>query len=438
MLEALLKNTVFASRQRLIEIKKHQYENTSDPEQIRSFQLRRFNLVWKHAYKNIAFYEWWMKEHHLPEIISTLEEISDFPVLTKKVINKNRELIFDQFKRSRTVSTGGSTGEPTLFPVCTEDFSSIYTNTYVARGWWGLKPLDRIVSLWGHSHLFGSGLKGKAKEYKRRLQDSMINTVRLNAYDMRPDIISEYYRVVLRAQPVAIIGYTSCLYKLARYMVDNGLQGSVGSSLKVVIPTSESVSDNDVKTMEDAFKVPVAIEYGMAETGVIAYSRNHTNDMPVFWDSFVCRVDAGKALFVTTITDRLFPLINYCTDDCVTSSVVAGESVLAFQKVEGRKQESFTVGTQAGFPLVISGILLVHIMKGYPNIYSVQGEQLTDKSVCIYLTSNKLLDLNKAHSFMVEQLFQDHPEVDPAALILRQTDDVQRSVAGKEKVIRST
>jgi len=436
MLGPLLSKTVFADRLSLIRDKMAKYETIFDPDEICKSQCLSFNRVWKYAYENTIFYERWKKDNKLPDQISSLDEIDCFPELTKQDLNKCRDIIFGQFKGCRTVSTGGSTGEPTIFPVHNDDYLNIYADAYLGRAWSGIKPFDRMVSLWGHSHLFGSGLKGRVNEFKRRLKDKMINTVRLNAYDMRPETIADYYGVVKKTKPIVVIGYTSSIYKLARYIVDYELEGSIGNQLKVVIPTAETVSESDVTVMRQAFGKPVAIEYGMAETGVIAYSRKQTFDMPIFWDSFVCRVEQGNGLKVTTISNRMFPLINYRTEDVVSPSLIHGNNLLRINRVEGRVQESFTLRSRNGEPLVLSGILIVHIMKSYPNIYSVQGEQLPEGRICVHLVSGKTLNLDDAKVHFVRMLIKDHPDHDDDAILFQQNSETQLSLAGKERIMR--
>ena len=235
---------------------------------------------------------------------------------------------------------------------------------------------------------------------------------------------------------MVISGYTSSIYKLARYIVDYELEGSIGNQLKVVIPTAETVSDSDVTVIRKAFRKPVAIEYGMAETGVIAHSRDQTFDMPIFWDSFVCRLDKCNGLKVTTISNRMFPLINYRTDDIVSPTLIHGNNLLRIKRVEGRVQESFTLRTQNGEHLILSGILIVHIMKCYPNIYSVQGEQLPEDRICVHLVSDKSLNLDDAKAHFVRMLLKDHPDHDDDAILFQQNSATQLSLAGKEKIMR--
>lgn len=420
----------------MIKDRKVLYEAKFSSDEICELQLRSFNRVWSQAQNQIDFYSFWKRKHHLPEKIQTLEDLRHFPLLAKKDLNENQEIIFNQFKKFPQISTGGSTGEPTRFPIQIKDTLRGYADAYMARSWWGMEPLEKNILFWGHSHLFGSGLKGRINDFKRRFKDKVIRTIRLNAYDMCPETIENYYEIVARVKPAVIVGYTSCIYKLARFMIDHGLEGTLCSGLKAVIPTAETVSENDVVVMEKAFLRPIVVEYGMAETGVIAYSRRETWDMAIFWDSFLARVNEEDNLSVTSLSRRLFPLINYQTDDRILPQIKAGESVLSFSKLQGRSQENFTLATELNDPLLISGILIVHIMKGYPFIYSVQTEQLPFDRIRIHLISDRKLDLNKIKVYCLTELSKDYSGIDKKAVSFHQSKSASLSLAGKERVIK--
>ena len=84
----------------------------------------------------------------------------------------------------------------------------------MVRSWWNIKPLDKMVSFWGHSHLFGDGILGKFNELKRKLKDYIVNIERLNAYDIHSNTIEEYYYKVKRIKPLIISGYIHVLQNL--------------------------------------------------------------------------------------------------------------------------------------------------------------------------------------------------------------------------------
>lgn len=56
-----------------------------DKSNIEQYQIDKFNEVWEDAYKNIPFFKEWKDTYKLPSSISSLSELSNWPVLTKKI-----------------------------------------------------------------------------------------------------------------------------------------------------------------------------------------------------------------------------------------------------------------------------------------------------------------------------------------------------------------
>jgi phenylacetate-coenzyme A ligase PaaK-like adenylate-forming protein len=413
------------------------YDAPLDPMEIARRQTAAWNETWDRCLREIPFYQHWRRAHKLPGRVSSLDEVADFPPLTKQDLQQHRDLLFHQPGILGSISTGGSTGEPTAFPTGGDDVELAYALSYTGKSWWGVEPLDRIAFFWGHSHLFGTGLKGRVNEAKRRLQDWCINTRRFNAYDMTPATLARYLEGARRFRPLALVGYTSCLYKLGRHVLDSGQDGArLFPDLRVAIATSETVSPADVDVMQRAFGAPVALEYGMAETGVIAYSRGETRDLRIFWDSYAARVNSEGVLHLCTIGGRFFPLVNYRTEDVVAVREAHGPSVLALSSVQGRARDVLRIGTIGGEPLCLSGILMVHLLKLYPGLYSIQFEQTATDAVRIHLVSDRELDLGAVRAYFMREVGKDHPALDGAKVEFVQADAAARSVAGKETLLR--
>jgi len=435
-INSFTRNVFLTRRLELIRERIRFYEQEIDPERVIERQITQFNRVWRRCYEDIPFYAFWQDKHRLPEQISSVEDLNDFPMLTKRDVIEHQALIMEHGKVRGVVHTGGSTGEPASFPVSAADHDRNYANMYTGRSWWGIEPLVREVKFWGHSHLFGTGLRGAIKERKRRAQDFLINTVRLNAYDTRLDTLARYAEKIRATQPISLVGYTSCLYKLARYLIDQGNDRTGFEDLKAVIPTAETVSPADVTLMEQAFGAPVAIEYGMAETGVIAHSQRTANNIRVFWDSFICTVGEHSGLTVTTLGDKRFPLIHYRTDDIVEPKVSEAGSLLAITAITGRKKDILKIGSRSGQPLHVNGVFFHHVLKLYPSLYSIQFEQVDEERIHIHLSSDRRLDLEDVRSFFLREVAKDHPDVDPSSVDFFQGEEAEKTLAGKEQLVR--
>jgi len=92
---------------------------------------------------------------------------------------------------------------------------------------------------------------------------------------------------------------------------------SKNQNLINLILTSESVTKTDIKVIEKYLGLRVINEYGMAEAGVIGYSRYDTNNIEIFWDNYILQATDNNKIHITTIWDKKFPLINYDPDDLV-------------------------------------------------------------------------------------------------------------------------
>ncbi len=431
---AMLRRFLFKNRRRMLAAKVERYR-IEDRETIERLQVARFNAVWSYCLSDVPFYRSWASEHDLPDHIDRPSDLATFPPLTKQVIVERSDEIFQRGEVKSWVTTGGSTGEPARYPAGPAEADLAWANMYVGRGWWGIRPFDEHVMLWGHAHLFGSGLKGSIAQARRRGADRVLNITRLNAYDMTEQALRSHYRGLRGSNPVFIVGYTSAVFRLARHIEANGLALQM-KRLRGVILTAETVSDADVDTVERVFRASAIIEYGAAETGVIAYSRDKARRLQVFWDSFICLRDAGGFLSLTTITPRIFPLVNYQIGDMVGGGDAADRSVLTFDSVLGRRQDVIKVAASGGRELVLSAILPVHILKGYPSVRSVAFEQ-HDASVSVFVETHGALDTDDIAGYFARELHKDHPDFDSNSVRFFRVDEQQMTRAGKHRLIRT-
>jgi phenylacetate-coenzyme A ligase PaaK-like adenylate-forming protein len=430
---AILRSVLFKNRRQMLSAKVERYR-TQDRETIERLQVAQFNAVWSYCLSDVPFYRTWAREHDLPDRIDRPSDLAAFPTLTKQVIVERSDEIFQGGTVRSWVTTGGSTGEPARYPVGTTEAGLAWANMYLGRGWWGIRPFDEHVMIWGHSHLFGTGLKGRIAQAKRKGADRVLNITRLNAYDMTEQALESHFLRLRRGNPLFMVGYTSGVFRLARYIEANGLALQV-NRLRGVVLTSETVSDADIDTVERVFRAPAIIEYGAAETGVIAYSRDKARTLQVFWDSFICLRDAGGVLSLTTITPRLFPLVNYEIGDVVGGGNAADGSVLTFDSVLGRKQDVIKVAAIDGRELELSAILPVHILKGYTGVRSVAFEQ-HDASVSVFVETDGALDSDDIARYFARELRKDHPSFDPHSVKFLQTAEQQKTPAGKHRLVR--
>ena len=432
LLSALFGASIFRERLSLLEEKKRRYESITDPEAIRCYQLEKLNRVWKSAYTTLPFYAKWKVDHNLPDAFSSLEELATFPPLTKKVIYENQMVIQEGLEDFYLTTTGGTSGVTTHFPTSKKDANEAYANAYLGRSWWDIEPFSPILMYWGHSHLFGAGLKGVIKKFKRKLNDWLINTVKISSYDLDAGNVRRFYNAIPNSSAETIISYTSNLFKICKFMESEGLERPK-SPLKNVILTSETATDADVAVIEKHLKARVIHEYGMAETGVIAYSVEETDNIRILWDSFIIEVSDSGRLYLTSICHKVFPLFRYDSEDRVEVREQYDGNVLALRAIEGKVRNILTVPSIDGESLTISTIFFDHVLKYYPGIYAVQYRQL-ERGVEIILSSDNSIDLENLKRYMVREADKEFGNIDFNKIALLQGGS-GKTIAGKHQVM---
>ncbi|WP_141015556.1 phenylacetate--CoA ligase family protein [Nocardioides sambongensis] len=336
--------TLFSRRQSEISRRAALYEGLLDRGRIEQYQLSAFNATWTTCLEEIPFYRSWAAKHALPPRIEVIADLASFPVLTKRDIVDNSEEIFRNGRITSAYSTGGTTGTPTRYPRGDRDFFSIYADVYTARGWWGIRPLDPYIHLWGHSHLFGGS---RIAQIKRAAADRIVGATRLNAYDMSNEALERHFRTYQNATPAYLVGYTSALFRLARH-IENNHPGSRLPSIRAVVATAETVSQADAETISRVFGAPLINEYGAAEVGDMAVSRESTWNMQVLWASCILHLTETDDIQVTTLNPRLFPLINYAVGDRAVGIDVERGNALRLSAVTGRSQDTITLRDSNG------------------------------------------------------------------------------------------
>ena len=176
------------------------------------------------------------------------------------------------------------------------------------------------------------------------------------------------------------------------------------------IDKSETVEKNELKFMNSVMLSDYLLEYGMAEAGVISYSRNGTFSNEVFWDSFVIQANDKNEVRVTTLWDKLFPLINYCPNDKIVNPKIYKSSILSFENILGKERPIFKTTNNLGEKIEISLILIDHIMKYYPGVYSTQYERKKGHLIIRYVCSNDIIS-NDIEKYFKLKLLDELPGV---------------------------
>jgi len=381
-----------------------------NPNRIAEVQLRKLQKVWADAITNIPFYKNLIKKKEAPHVIESIKQFrQEVPFLTKDML-RNQANLFRRVNPSpdKELMTAGSTGEPLHFGVWNTEGHHNAVNVLVGRLANGMDiRKDKIFLIWGHSHLLGTGLKGKINHAKRKTQDYLIKYKRVDAYNLSRKKAILYLHKMLKYKPKVLIGYSNVVDLFVRY--NEEMQDKAASiKLKMIICTAEMFSRQDSKKkIESFFEAPVIMEYGSVECGGLAYQL-HGKYYKSFWWSKFLELDGSEKnylenspLLVTDLNIRYLPIIRYYIGDEISGANKLCEGqLICFKNIAGRMHDMIDLGDGE----VIHSMGLFHCIHQEPEVLNIQlilePDEIRILLVCKKCEGiearirNRLLDLN--------------------------------------------
>lgn len=396
-------------------------------------QIELFNKIWESAQLH-PFYQDLKIKYNLPSLIDDISELANFPELTKSMIQTNKEIVCKG--HNSFVSTGGSTGEPTVFPTSSHQKSSEFDTTYTGRYLSGLEVGHKTLIIWGHSHLYGKGWSKYKSILIEKVKDALNSRKRLNAYDLNANNIDKFYKGLVSFRPRILIGYTSSIHLLANYIKQNDLQPNV-AFLEAVVVTAENITAHEEETINSVFNNKLIKEYGMAETSTIAYSTLSSRNYTTMYDAQLVVKNEKDELIVTCLYERDFPLINYNTEDKIVCKCAPYESVFEFEKIIGRVIEIFSLTCLDETSIDVSGIMIIHMLKNLKDVLLIvptQSENIL--RVSLYATEDSLqkLDIDEAKNGLIEKIEKEFgKKLESKNIVFSKASNIERNISGKMK-----
>lgn len=204
--------------------------------------------------------------------------------------------------------TGGSTGKPLAFYYNEEKHELMRAGmmrSYMLSGW---RPGQKILNFWGaRQDTVSGGVFGGAA-----WDDFIAAEKTLPAHEIDAPKLRDWAEFIQHYRPTLLQGYASILATLARYVSDEEL--AMPASLIGVYSTAEVLTSSQREAIERAFGCKVFNQYGSREIPNIACECRHGN-MHVWTDMVYLEATDGE-LIVTSLTNRLMPMIRYANGDC--------------------------------------------------------------------------------------------------------------------------
>ena len=359
-------------------------------EQILSDQSDALQNFIEYAYEHVPYYRRLMDERGIrPQDVHSVADLNRLPYLTKGDLRKHfQELQASPLPaRTQTISTGGSTGAPVKVLVAMESHGFAEAARLRAQGWFGLKPGEREMVLWG------SPIELGRQSRWRQGRDRLLNSRLLSAFDLREGALAQYAKQIREFRPQKLYGYASALAYLAAYLLKSG-RTIDNDWPKAIFATAEPLLPHQRQAIQEAFHCAAVAEYGARDAGLVAHEcpagRLHINA-----ERIVVEIDEDKhfavpgkgEIVITNLLSRAMPLIRYRTGDVGqldSSECSCGRGLPLLSYVEGR-QTDFLV-TPSG--RVLHALAIIYPIREAPGVSEFQVVQETVGQVVIRLVAD--------------------------------------------------
>lgn len=316
------------------------------PAQLEEFQLRRLQRLLKHCAEYVPYYRKLFVEYGIkPDDVKDVSDIKKLPMIDKSTIRTNPDLfIADNFNRKKLIkwSTSGTTNTPMDFYFTDESFKFRYATVERFRRWADVKIGDKRASFTG-SLIVPPNQSLKKKRFCRYNRPG--NQLLLSIFHMSDENLRYYVDTLKSFQPVIFDGYPACMYVLAKYILQNGIEEI---RPKAVFVTAEVLYDYQREAIEKAFQAKFYNYYGACE-GVASFgecSKGGFHTSPEFGITEILNehgedVQVGEVgeLVLTGLSNYAMPLIRYRIGDMGIMSdktCTCGRTLPIIQSVIGR------------------------------------------------------------------------------------------------------
>ncbi len=415
-----------------LEIQKRVSFEQQSRQQIRDYQLQRFNQLWEFSCTHVPYYRALKASHHLPSHFSALENISQqVPILEKSEIQKAPELFrADRPSTGFWTGTSGSTGTPMKCYWGQDAYLESQRDKYYCQSLFGLSVWDKTANLWGYSRFWGRSLEQKIEYLKIRISEKIRNKIAFPVDRIDRDKLRKWYRQLNQKKIIFLYALPNLAYLLARANEDQ----PPPSCLKLVMVGGEPLFDYQQELMEKVFGCPVAIEYGTIEAGLIAASypdsKLHVCERGTLLETLPSS-DGLFELVLTNLRNPDFPLIRYRIGDFVTDPLSFPEQGTAtLSPVIGRVRDVFISPSGT----IINGVELSEFFRTFPEIIQYQAIQESLHKVFIKVVCSPVLSEANRHKINTKfaNILGDQVEVQ-----VKQVDQIKSTAANKHRFIIS-
>jgi phenylacetate-CoA ligase len=309
-----------------------------------------------------------------PERFESLEQLADYPLLTKQDLIEHREALVNPVisaSKRLLITTGGSSGVPVGFYLH-KGVSRPKEQAYLEAQWSrrGYRVGDRMAVIRGGvtSAKAGGGIS---------YYDATRNWLILSSYHLTPERLPEYVKALNAFRPQHLHAYPSAALMLARGLEESGLR--LDAPVTSMLCGSEKLTLESQRYLERVFKTRVFHWYGHSERAVLA-GQGRNSDALHFWPTYGfvefgdANAEGHREVIGTSFHNHAMPLIRYRTGDYVRLTDEGEWAWPAASAVIGRDYEFLVSGTGRRISLtainmhdrIFDGLMAVQFVQEQP------------------------------------------------------------------------
>jgi phenylacetate-CoA ligase len=286
-----------------------------DRARIEGHQLGALRSLLVHAGKNVPYYrDCFSRLGFNPEVIRSVEELEQLPILTKEIIRKEGiRMLAENFPRKdlQQKSTGGSTGDPLVFYRHREYLSAARMGNFRNLALCGWKPGEPVANFWG----VNDPASFRCRAFKEEVN---LGLYTFNAFDAGEKKFGEWIERMEAIQPSVIYGYASTIWLFSKWLESAGKAQPAFRNLHGVFLTAEKLHSFQRTQIEKVFQKPVFNLYGSTEIQNIAFECRR-GSMHIASDFVIVEKSSHNngpmPVLLTSLKNYAMPFIRYKNED---------------------------------------------------------------------------------------------------------------------------
>ena len=279
---------------------------------LQAYQLVEMKRMLNHCYLNVPYYRRiFLENKWTPADFRNLEDLKNFPVLTKKIIMENRDgMITENSDHKRyPISTSGSTGDKLTFFVdddCLKKEAAFNMRAYLIQG----AEMYDTPSVWLRRYVPPN------PESPLWYYDYELKRLYMSAYHLNSETIYQYIEKINEGNYQTMCTYPSSAYIFACLCEEQNLSLR---TIKKVHTTSEVLLPQWYDKVKEVFGITPCGHYGQMEKVSFMHQTEESRDMDQNLeygiDEFYDNGDGTHGLIATGFINRFMPFIRYKTED---------------------------------------------------------------------------------------------------------------------------